>query len=722
MRLALSILLLISLALLTAATENSDRFGKLYDWLLLINSLALFVLLALIGGNLRRLIRQRRGGQVGSRLTVRLVGVFVILSVIPVSVVYYFSMQFLRNGIDSWYSVNVQKALDDALSLSQTSLDLRMRELLKRVQSAAQQLGDVPDSLVALPLGDLRAQMQASELTLLSPNGRVIATSNQDPANILPHRPEEDIMLQVRQGHPYVGLDPIENAGLNVRVVVPAVGSSSPLGERILQALFPVSPRLSRLADSVQSTYANYKELLYLRKPLKDSFILTLSLILLLSLLFAVWSAFYLARRLVAPIRDLAEGTQAVAEGEYGMQLPPSGGDDLGFLVRSFNDMSRRVAEARDTAKRSQVQIESQRAYLEAVLSRLSTGVLALDLEGRLRTYNQAAADILAAPLNEGIGKRLDSLATRHGHLREFAQTVAARLRGGEPEWREELAISVPLGRRILMCSGAVLPGGHGTGGHVIVFDDVTTLVQAQRDAAWGEVARRLAHEIKNPLTPIQLSAERLQHKYLNRMDGRDAEVLERATRTIIQQVEAMKDMVNAFSEYARPPKLELQAVDLNDLVLELAELYKTNPQEAEFTLQLEEGLPNIQADMGRMRQLLHNLIKNALEACAELERARIEIVTARETRFQQPYVLLSVRDNGRGFAHHMFDRLFEPYVTTKVKGTGLGLAIVKKIVEEHNGSIVAENTDGGGACVTVRLPALATQPVAGELIEETKI
>ncbi|MBA1147336.1 HAMP domain-containing protein [Ectothiorhodospiraceae bacterium WFHF3C12] len=709
LRLALSALLLLSLVLLTLATENSAAFGQLYVWLLLFNGLGIALLVALIGANLWRLARQRSKGQVGSRLTVRLVLIFALLAVVPGTVVYLFSMQFLRSGIDSWYDVQVQEALDDALTLSQASLDMRMRDLLKRVQASSEELMDTPDGLAALTLSDMRARLEAAELTLLGSNGRIIATSSRDTSAILPHRPEEEILLQLRQGRSYVGLDPIDNSGLHIRAVVPAPSPDSPGSSRVLQALFPVSPRINDLAETVQQAYGEYRELSYLREPLKDSFVLTLSLVLLLSLLFAVWTAFYLARRLVSPVSGLAEATRAVAEGDYGTQLPPAGNDELGFLVRSFNDMSRRIAQARDAAKRGQVQVEGQRAYLEAVLSRLSSGVLALDVEGRLRTSNQAAVNILSVPLYAASGQTLDEITGTYPELAPMTERLADHVAAGDLEWREELTLDTAEGRRSLMCSGAALPGGHGTGGHVIVFDDVTALIQAQRDAAWGEVARRLAHEIRNPLTPIQLSAERIRKKYLDDLDPAEAEVLERCTRTIIQQVDTMKAMVQAFSAYARPPHLVMAAVDVNELVTEVVELFRGAEERPSFVLDLQPDLPALNCDAGRMRQLLNNLVRNALEAGRTVGRYRVTISTRETDGPGGRMVEVQVRDDGPGFADEVLDQLFEPYVTTKPKGTGLGLPIVKKIVEEHSGRISARNAEQG-ALVTVTLPIGAAQ------------
>ncbi|ABI57964.1 ATP-binding protein [Alkalilimnicola ehrlichii MLHE-1] len=702
LRLVLCVVLLASLYLLSVATENTERFGRLYVWLIAVNSIGLVLLLSVIAANLWRLYRQRRRGQVGSRLTVRLVAVFVLLAVVPVSVVYYFSMQFLRAGIDSWFDVRVEHALEDALTLSQASLDLRTRDLLRRVEAAGRELTDTPESLAALTLNDLRQQLRATEVTLLRSSGQIIATSSAEPSATLPHRPEEEILLQLRQGLPYVALDPMDDGELQARVVVPTRGPAGPGDTRFLEAYFPIPSRLGALAEEVQTAYGEYREIAFLRQPLKDSFILTLSLVLLLSLLFAVWTAFFLARRMVAPIRNLAEGTRAVAAGDYGTQLRAGSRDELGFLVESFNDMSRRIARTRDSARRSQAQVERQRAYLETVLGRLSSGVLALDAQGRFRTSNRALEEILGVRLTRYTGGNLQQLATAAPRLAGLAEVVVRHLDSGDTEWREQVTLPAEEGERVLMLSGATLPGHRQSGGHVIVIDDITTLIQAQRDAAWGEVARRLAHEIKNPLTPIQLSAERLRHKLSGRLEGRDAELLERSTGTIVRQVSAMKEMVNAFSEYARPPRLRLERVDLNTLVAEVAELYRG---ESGLVLEMApaEGLPAIRADAGRLRQLLHNLIKNAQEAAEGETRVRLE--TDWEDVPGGRKVRLRVCDNGPGFNAEMLASLFEPYVTTKARGTGLGLPIVKKIVEEHGGSISARNSDGGGACISMRFP-----------------
>lgn len=701
----LFILLLTSLSLMSSATQNSAMFGQLYSLLLAINVLALLLLLALIARHLISLIRRYRDHEPGSRLTVRLVIMFVVLSVAPISVLYYFSLQFLNRGIDSWFDVRVEQALEDSLELGRTALDSRLRELLRQTRLQVDSLAQEPDAIAALNIHEMRQQAEALELTLLTFNGKIITSSTTDPANVVPTLPNSAILQQLRTGLDYAALEPIRNRGLNMRIVM-LVPNPDPLGDpRLLHALYSVPERLDTLANSVQAAFTQYKELAFLRKPLKYSFILTLSLVLLLSMLAAVWAAFFSARRLVAPISDLAEGTRAVAAGNYDKRLPLPGKDELGFLVRSFNDMTRRIARASEEALSSQRQAEEQRTHLEAVLACLSSGVLTLDENGVMHTTNSAASLILGIELEANPDLSLVQLVDLHPQLEPLAETIGHQLGKESGTWQAEVILFGPNGRQVLICRGSPLRGEQGQAAeHVIVFDDVTTLIQAQRDAAWGEVARRLAHEIKNPLTPIQLSAERLRHKYLGTMAAEDAEILDRSTHTIVQQVESMQEMVKAFSDYARPPKLQLKSVELENLINEVLDLYRGDERVA-IDLETAPDLPLIDADVGRLRQLLHNVVKNSLEAGDATHPIQLRVTISDIHKKSAHFVELCFHDNGPGFPEPILNRLFEPYVTTKPKGTGLGLAVVKKIVEEHGGILWAENADGGGATITLRLP-----------------
>jgi len=700
-------ILLVSLSLMSDATHNSERFGQLYSWLLLINALGLIVLVGMIGTNLYWLVSQYRARAAGAKLTSRLVVTFVILAVVPVAVVYYFSLQFLQRGIDSWFDVQIEEALDDALELSRGSLDVRLGDLLKLTEKIAEEVSEMSPALIPIGLYDLRVLSGAVELSVFGLDGRIIASSSVDGTDIVPSRPTQNVLMSLAQGRSYVGLDPIGDAGLYARTAVPVPVTKSETEPLTLQVLYRIPGRLSILADNVESQIVRYKKLAYLRTPLKYSYILTLSLVLVLSLLSAVWAAFFSARRLVEPIGILADGTRAVAEGDYSKRLPVTSEDELGFLVRSFNDMTRRLSKARDQARSSQQEIEGQRAYLETVLGSLSSGVLSISNDGKLRTVNDAACQILGIDLSGQLDCDLGEISAHYAFLEPLLTLVEARLIEHVLDWQEQIILFDSSGRRVLMCRSTALPTSEDiAGGQVVVFDDVTDLIRAQRDAAWGDVARRLAHEIKNPLTPIQLSAERLRRKYLNTMQDDQAEVLDRATRTIVQQVETLKAMVNAFGDYARAPRLQLEPLDLYELLRDVADLYQGS--KLNIHLDLLEPAPMMDGDAGRMRQLLHNLFKNALEAVRGREDGALVVRSRWVFDAGERFIDLSFEDNGGGFSDQVLERLFEPYVTTKTRGTGLGLAIVKKIVEEHNGQIRAQNTEQHHACIELRFHAEA--------------
>jgi len=702
--LGMFVLLLVSLSFMSDATHNSERFGQMYSLLLFINAAGLVILGALVVANIIKLLRQQRMKVPGARMTRRLVVMFIVLAVAPVSVVYYFSLQFLQRGIDSWFDVSIEQGLHDALDLSQAALDVRLHEVLKLTASMADELSDSPQATLALALYDLRVRSAAQELTLIGGDGRIVASSSADPSSIVPNQPPSEVLMLLRNRQHYIGLDPVGEGGLFARALVPVLSSRADSEVYTLQALYEVSERFSLMAEGVQSAFTRYKELSYLRKPLKFSYILTLSIVLVLSLLAAIWAAFHSARRLVAPVRDLAAATHAIAEGDYSKRLAVASTDELGFLVRSFNDMTRRLAKSRDQARRSQQMIERQRAYLEAVLANLSSGVISLGQDAMIRAVNRTARQSLGVDINSYLGKDMQAIVADHAFLKPFVDVIERYRETGSESWQEEVSLFGMNGRQVLMCRGTALQSsGHRSNGLVVVFDDVTALIQAQRDAAWGEVARRLAHEIKNPLTPIQLSAERLRHRFMERMAPDEAEILDRATRTIVNQVESMKTMVNAFSEYARVPRVSLELMSLNALVREVLDLYHSGDLQVQLVEQLDAEPDGIDGDAGRLRQLLHNLFKNALEAVRETPDARITVITRLLPEDGMDRLELCVEDNGPGFDPGVLENVFEPYVSTKLKGSGLGLAIVKKIVEEHGGTISAENAEHGGAQIRIR-------------------
>nr|VFK64123.1 MAG: Signal transduction histidine kinase involved in nitrogen fixation and metabolism regulation [Candidatus Kentron sp. UNK]VFK69412.1 MAG: Signal transduction histidine kinase involved in nitrogen fixation and metabolism regulation [Candidatus Kentron sp. UNK] len=736
--LILASLLLISLAFMSVAIQEPSRFGGAYIVLGAFNAIALVPLGMLIGWNLLRLKRQVRDRVPGAHLTMRMVSMFVLLSITPVLVVYFFSLIFLYRGIDSWFEVRIEEALEDSLALSRSALDMRKREILKQTRSIASDLTDIPTELIEHRLENIRRLSGASELTVMANHGQFFMSSSLDPMSMTPRRPERSVLLQVRRTGLYISLDPIANEGLHVRVVVsfPDVGLGSE--PRLLQALFPFTRRMNELSDSVQEAYASYGMRASSRQELKGSFSLTLSLVLLLTLFAAVWAAFFSARRAVAPLRDLVDGTQAISQGDYETRLPASGSGEIAALIKSFNYMTRKLAQARDDAWRSRQQVEGQRGYLEAVLTRLSSGVITLDHAQCVFKVNKAARHILGVDLDAALGGTLASLNDAYPYLRPFAQSLSEHLDAGE-EWRHEITLFGAGGHQILLCRGTPLAPGimdtsssptpHGadsranTGnreqpdhsddslpGHVIVFDDITALIQAQRDTAWSEVARRLAHEIKNPLTPIQLSAERLRHKYLHKMPPDEAKTLDNLTRTIIQQVESMKTMANAFSDYARPPQMNPRLLDINGLIGDVIELYRGGGSDSFIKTRFDSGLSELYADPDRLRQVVHNLVKNALEANRSAGESKLVVKTRRAGDSGRHYIEVEFQDHGDGFPPEVIEHAFAPYMTTKPKGTGLGLAIVKKIVEEHGGVAWAVNNAEGGASMFLRFPVASAE------------
>ena len=696
-------LVVVALFLLSRTAQNSDDFDRLHNVILAINIAGVFVLFLLAVGNIARLLREYRGHVPGARLKARVVTMFVGLAVLPLLVVFYFSIQFINRGIDTWFNVRVEEGLENALRLSRTALEMQMRQHLYSTQQIADRLGSVSERQLVFELSMLRRESGASEITIYGTNNRIIATSSDRSTAGLPTPPKEEVLLQTQQDRPYVALDP-EDYKIHTAVSFHVRGRAEPLG--IVQAQYPVTERLANMATSVDSSYREYQQLVYLREPLKSTFTLTLTVVLMLSLLSAIYGAFVLSRRLVAPIQDLVAGTRAVAAGNFDTRLPETTHDEIGFLISSFNDMTQRLAGAREEARLSQALVEAERTNLEVILARLSTGVVALENDLTIRTANQASGAILNVNLESHAGESLADVARGHPLLEQFVDVARVHLDAGETEWREQIVLRGEVGRRVLTCACTTLPGDDdSTPGYVIVFDDITALLQAQRDAAWGEVARRLAHEIKNPLTPIQLSAERLRRKYLHSMPDDEAQVLDRATHTIVQQVEAMKEMVNAFSDYARAPDMEISSFDLDRLAHEVVDLYRAQESAVEIVLTSDPGIPPVEADVGRVRQILHNLVRNAIEALENTPDGRIDVHVSVAEFDGVDVVQIKVEDNGPGFPTGSETQVFDPYVTTKPKGTGLGLAIVKKLVEEHIGSIRAYNHTGGGAVISIRLP-----------------
>jgi len=700
---SLGALLLILSYLLSAATQDSSKLNDLFIIILSLSGLSLLLLIGLLSRSLIRLYRDFKVKKAGSRLTVRLVGLFSLLTLVSTIIVYSFSVHFLHRGIDSWFDVKVEQALSDSLELSRTAFGIRTRTLLRQTRMMTNLLSELPESDMNHNIRELTQLSGAIELSLWTLDGQLIATSIANPAIMIPDRPNDSILNQLSQDEDYIGMDPDNADNLQLRAAVRLPLKNEWESQRFLQVIFPVNERLSSLGHTVQKAYTDYKELNYLRKPLVSIFTLTLSLIVLLTLLASIWFAIWISRRIVEPLQELAAGTQAVASGNFNTKLTTSSAhDEIGFLVRSFNQMTQRLTQARHTSQNSHRQLEQQTDYLTTVLRSLSSGVITIDDKNILRTVNHAGSKILNLDLSTSIASSIELLHEKIPEIHAFTQLLMQQ-NTGHKNWQQQITLRQKKGLKILMCSGTSLPNNAGW---VVVFDDITALLQAQRNAAWGEVAKRLAHEIKNPLTPIQLSAERLQHKYEPLLPKEQTTTLTKLTSTIVKQVEAMKEMVNDFSDYARNPSLQVSPVSIGELLRDILTLYQSNPL---HHLVLLSGNQKITAklDSNRFRQVVHNLLKNAIEA-SEDAGIDVDITLSYRQLFieQQPWLELILKDQGPGIPSDMITTLFEPYATNKAKGTGLGLAIVKKIIEEHHGDVWAENNeDQDGACIIIRIP-----------------
>ncbi len=692
-----------ALALLALTAEGSQRYGQLSAWILLINIAGVVVLLVLIGGRLYDFVRDWRRHVPGSRLRGRTILMFGGLAIAPLLLVFTFSVLFLTRGIDSWFHAEIRQGLSDAVGLSRAALDLRMREYLERTGGIAVRLGGLAGGSLYAALDDELRRSGADELVVTSPGGHLEGYSRAGMQHGLPVVPPEELLMQLRQGRPYVSLEPAANGGYRIRAAT-QIGSGAGLQPaRLLVATYPVPQRLADLARTVQDAYQEYGRLTYQREPLKAFFVLTLSLVLLMALLAAMYGALYFSERLVRPVQDLIAGTRAVAKGDFDTRLSRPSHDEIGFLVTSFNDMTKKLARAREETERSRAEVESERAALEIILARLTSGVISLEPDLRVRVANQAAGHILGVDLAQAAGRPLAELAAEHPLLSQLHAVMERHLAAGETEWREQVTLRGDAGRRELVCASTALPGeAGGSAGLVVVFDEVTQLLQAQRQAAWGEVARRLAHEIRNPLTPIQLSAERMRRKLMHGLQPGEAELLDRSTHTIVQQVEAMKQMVAAFSEYAKAPELHISELDLAALIRQVSDLYHAQDPRVAFGLSLDPRAAALDADPGRIRQLLNNLLTNSVEALD----GRPDPVIMIETKRAGDQIVLTVIDNGPGFQGGLIEQAFDPYVTTKPKGTGLGLSIVRRIVEEHGGQVEVDNAPQGGARIRITLPA----------------
>jgi nitrogen fixation/metabolism regulation signal transduction histidine kinase len=689
------------LVLLTLGSAKSEMFSENFPLLLALAGGVAAALGVLVGVLLWRLRRSLRQGIFGAKLSLRLVWMFGLMALLPGAVVYALSVHFLEKTIDSWFDVRVDHALQSGVSLGRSTLDSLLADLARKADSMGYTLSEEPPSMQVSSLDRLREQAAVAEAVLVTSRGRLIGFAGAERMKLTPELP--DLSLLGLDGR-FARIESGAGDALLLKAIVPVHSLTLADDDRYLMLVQPVAESVARDAQAVQDAFGEYQAITVSRLGLKRMFGFTLTLALLIILLLALVLAFYLSERMGAPLRALVRGTRAIAKGDFSQMQPVESRDELGLVIHSFNRMTRQLAEAREVADRHQARVGEAKAYLEQVLTHLASGVLTLDDDLRVRTLNPRALEILGLERVDARDIELDRIEGAPEGLAALARAVREHLADHiVGDWETQLDYLGPVGMQTLLLRGTRLPSLDAS--VMLVFDDITHLIRAERDAAWGEVARRLAHEIRNPLTPIQLSAERMRHKLAAHLSPENAAFLDRATQTIVNQVASMKGMVEAFANYAKLPRAKLAPLDLNALVHEVVTLYEQQVDGLE--LRFGEDLPRVIADAALLRQIIHNLLLNAQDALSGRAEPHILI----ETRARGASVALLVSDNGPGFPEHLMPRLFEPYATTKAKGTGLGLAVVKKIVEEHHGGIEVTNIEGGGARVAVLLPVAQTSP-----------
>ncbi|MDB5929395.1 MAG: multi-sensor signal transduction histidine kinase [Polaromonas sp.] len=719
---------LVLLFLLTQATGNRELYERNYSLLFVLNVAVAALLLLVIGWIALRLAMRLRQGKFGSRLLVKLAAIFALVGLMPGMMIYVVSYQFVSRSIESWFDVEVEGALAAGLNLGRATLDTLAADLGNKTRQAATQLAETPDAMVGLGLERLREQLSASDVVLWSASGQLIANAGESRFLFQPERPSaqqlrtartqqvttqiEGLDEVVSSGNGELGTEsapipPLRGATTAARVKAIAVVNNpnlSVLGQsRFLQVTTVLPLGLVANAIAVQEANRQYQERALARGGLRKMYIGTLTLSLFLAVFGAVLLAIILGNQLAKPLLLLAEGVRQVAQGDLTPKAALKGKDELGGLTRSFAEMTQQLADARSAVQHSMSQVDAARANLQTILDNLTAGVIVLDVRGRIQSGNPGASRILRAPLQDYHGQPLGEVpgleAFAKDVLAQFTEYLSNNTAQVETHWQQSFELhaaghGASDNAITLIARGAKMPG---TEEYLLVFDDISDMVSAQRAQAWGEVARRLAHEIKNPLTPIQLSAERLEMKLSGKVGPTEQALLTKSVKTIVDQVDAMKRLVNEFRDYARLPAAELVPVDLNALITDVLQLYQSDPASptAPVVVELDLGARPIKGDAQLLRQVIHNLLQNAQDAQEGRDGARVTLKTDYSANSNR--VRFTVRDNGAGFPEHILKRAFEPYVTTKVKGTGLGLAVVKKIADEHGARIDISNRVADG-------------------------
>ena len=702
---SLLLVLLTALYLVVSVEQETTQLSRHALWVFLSATVALLLLAALIVGRLLKLRQRIRSGEPGARLTARLIKIFSALALPPVVVLYLFALQFLSETVEGWLDIQTEQALAESIELGQMFLDLRTREVSQSLERIVDNIELDDPANWNDALFEYVRSTGPTELSIFNAAGQTQTMVNINPRVLTPRLLDPFALSQVMENQTYAVAEPNESvaSGLVIRVLQQLPRQRVGEARLILQAIYPLPSEFSAKAERIEQAYYRYQNVAFLRGRLEQSLVLILSLVLLLTALLAILLAFNAARRVTQPVKELALATEELAAGRFPKALKSTTPDELGFLVESFNTMTEELAHSRQA-------LESQRRYLEVVLSRLSAGVIAVDQDGHITAANPSACEILGLDPAVDQNRPIREVVATHPQLSPLFNLIVERAGTPSGEWRQEIQIGEAAQTQsstarplVLVCRGSDLPGD--TGGHVVVFDDVTVLDQAQREAAWSEVARRLAHEVKNPLTPIQLAAERLEHKLGESLSGEQAELLVRATSTIGTQVDALRRLVDAFGDYARPKPPKMEVINLANTIQAVIDLYVSGGEQATFQLDLDPTLTVI-ADPSRLRQVFLNLIANAMEA--QPGQSPTIRISAHPDPSQAGQVAVSVADDGPGFASDIVARVFEPYITSKAGGTGLGLAIIRRIIEEHGGEIKVRNDPNGrlgGAVVAFWLP-----------------
>jgi len=711
---------LVLLFLLTLATNNRALYERNYAWLFGVNVLVALLLLAVLAWVAVRLGLRLRRGRFGSRLLVKLAAIFALVGLLPGLLIYVVSYQFVTRSIESWFDVKVEGALSAGVNLARVSLDSLAGDMAAKTRNASGQVAQVSDAAAGLVLERIRDQLGATDVVLWNAAGQAVASAGQSRFTLNPERPAAALLRTVREQRAITqieGLDDISDlagvqAAQTARVKVLALVSNPSVGllvePRYLQATLPLPTALVANAIAVQEANREYQERALARGGLRRMYVGTLTLSLFLAVFGAVLLAVLLGNQLARPLLVLAEGVREVAAGNLSPKAALQGKDELGGLTRSFALMTQQLADARQAVEKSMGEVDAARANLQTILDNLTAGVIVLDAQGLIRSSNPGATRILRAPMAAYEGRPLSEVPG----LAEFAAAVQGHFdaflgdseRHGLDHWQQPFELHAASAGGVgqqhatsLVARGAELPGL----ARLLVFDDISEIVSAQRAQAWGEVARRLAHEIKNPLTPIQLSAERLEMKLEGKLPGPEQAVLAKSVKTIVEQVDAMKRLVNEFRDYARLPAAELHALDLNALVADVLHLYGEENATVRVEAELDPRCPPIAGDAQQLRQVVHNLLQNAQDSTEQARAGSPEPLppVRISTRWSQSSrrVRLTVADSGGGFPAHILQRAFEPYVTTKPRGTGLGLAVVKKIADEHGARIDLSNRTEDG-------------------------